>query len=299
MRVLFFSIMSILIAISPGAAADDARLAYIIDINNYEHPSGEIKRGSGADTMANVLSKFGFTVQRYSNIKKWEFEGVLKEIYADSKGAEAAIVYTTGYALGKGDRNVFLPADVVSAGPANLMSRAVEAKDIVNAPRARLLNMVVLDAPENGPEALRLDTGSAFSPFMEAQQPFAPNRIAVYTSSAPTKLYSLLKPMGTPLTFARNFKLFLGRKGRTMSDFLRKVSISVFYDSSSRQFPVVVGKLDKPYVLSHKNEVSDIAAWLKIQTRPKAESFEQFIENFPESIYIPFARKRLKELKKE
>ena len=33
MRVLIFGLMSILIAVSPGAAADDARLAYIIDIN--------------------------------------------------------------------------------------------------------------------------------------------------------------------------------------------------------------------------------------------------------------------------
>ncbi len=296
MRVLLTSLICLLLTLSPSLAADDARLAYIINIEEYERPAGPVKRGSGADTMADTLAGFGYTVQRYNNINKWEFEAVLKEIYADSKGAEAAIVYVSSFALSKGRRNVVLPSDALSGGADNLLSRAVESKDVVNAPQARLLNMIILDAPEDAPGALGLARSAGFGVFMSTQDPLVPNRLAVYTSTAPNDLYARLAPMSTPLTYARNFKLFLGRKERTAAEFLRKVSISVFYDSSSLQFPTVVGKLNKPYTLVRKNEVSDSTAWLEIQAKPKAESFKQFIRQFPESIYIPFAHQRLKEL---
>ncbi|MCP5082420.1 MAG: caspase family protein [Alphaproteobacteria bacterium] len=296
MRVLLTSLICLLLALSTSLAADDARLAYIINIEEYERPAGPVKRKSGADTMADALARFGYTVQRYNNINKWEFEAVLKEIYADSKGAEAAIVYVSSFALNKGQRNVVLPADALSGGADKLLSLAVEAKDVVNAPQARLLNMIILDAPEDARAAFGLTGSGEFGVFMSTQDPFVPNRLAVYTSTAPNNLYIRLAPMNTPLTYARNFKLFLGRKERTAVEFLRKVSVSVFYDSSNLQFPTVVGKLNKPYMLVRKNEVSDITAWLKIQAKPKTESFEQFIRQFPKSIYIPFARQRLKEL---
>lgn len=299
MRLLLFGLTFLTLATCPPLAADEARLAYIINIEEYEHPEGAVKRGSGAETMAEALTDFGYTVQRYKNINKWQFEAALKEIYADSKGAEAAIVYVSGFALRKGERNVLLSADALTGGPDTLLARAVEAKDIVNAPRARLLNLVILDAPEDALGALGLAERSAYDAFMDPQTPFVPNRIAVYTSSAPNELHTRLAPMSTPLTYARNFKLFLGRGERTAAEFLRKVSISVFYDSASLQFPTVVGKLGKPYMLVRKNEVSDITAWLELQTKPKAKSFEQFIRRYPESIYIPFARQRLKELQGE
>ena len=296
MPVLFTSLLFLLLAFSPSLARDDARLAYIINIETYEHPEGPVKRGSGADTMADAFAGFGYTVQRYNDIKKWEFEGVLKEIYADSKGAEAAIVYVSSFAVNKGERNAILPSDALSGGTGNLLSRAVEANDIVSAPQARLLNMIILDTPEDARAALGLAEADGFSAYLEVKAPLSPNRLAVNTSTAPNEIYPRLTPMSTPLTYARNFKLFFGRKERTAAEFLRKVSISVFYDSSSKQFPAVSGELDKPYMLVHKNEVSDITAWLKIQAKPKAESFEQFIQQFPTSIYIPFARQRLKEL---
>ena len=297
MRALLTSLIFLVLASGPGLAEDVARLAYIISIDEYDHPAHPVKRGSGADLMADALTKFGYTVQRYANPSKWEFEAVLKEIYADSEGAEAAIVYVSGLALKTGHRSVVLSADAVMGDAGNLLARAVEAKDIVNAPRARLLNLVILDAPEDAQAALGLPGMQALSAFMDPQVPYVPNRIAVYTSTAPSELYGQLAPMSTPLTFARNFKLFLGRGERTAAEFLRKVAISVFYDSSSLQFPTVVGKLDKPYMLVRKNEISDITAWLKIQAKPEAQKFEQFIRQFPESIYIPFARQRLQELR--
>lgn len=296
MRTVLLGLLCVLLSAGPSSAQESVRLAYIINLDTYEHPSGSIKRESGADTMADVLRGFGFTVQRYTNIDKWEFERALKEIYADSKGAEAAIVYVSGYALGTETRSVILPADAVASGPSKVLAHAVETKDIVSAPRAQLLNMIILDAPEDARKALDLLSQQAFSPFLAIKEPFVPNRIAVYTSSAPTNLYGQLEPTSSPLTFARNFKLFLGRKGRTVADFLRKVSVSVFYDSSGQQFPMIAGKLNKPYVLERKNELTDIAAWLEIQARPKAENFEGFIRQFPDSIYVPFARKRLEEL---
>ncbi len=296
MRLVLLCLTFLALVVSPGLGADNARLGYVISIEEYGHADGLVKRGSGADTMAEALTGFGYTVQRYDNLNKWEFEAALKEIYADSKGAEAAIVYVSSFALGKGERNVLLAADALSGGPGTVLTRAVEAKDIVNAPRARLLNMIILDAPDDAPDALGLPEGSRFEVFMDPQPPFVPNRIAVYTSTAPTELHTRLAPMSTPLTYARNFKLFLGRGERTAAEFLRKVAISVFYDSASLQFPTIVGKLGEPYMLVRKNEVSDITAWLEIQARPEAKSFEQFIRRYPESIYVPFARQKLKDL---
>lgn len=296
MRTLLLGMICLLLSASYCAAQDDVRLAYIINIDTYETPAGPVKRDTGADTMADVLRSFGFTIQRYDNLTKFELEGVLKEIYADSEGAEAAIVYVSAYALSAGSRNVVLPSDVVSSGADSILVRGVESNDIVSAPRAERLNLIILDAPHDARAALALPKTPALSPFLSAEPPSVPNRLAVYTSSPPTDLYRRLRPVSSAITFARNFKLFLGRKGRTAAAFLRKVAISVFYDSSSQQFPVVVGDLSEPYVLERKNELTDIAAWLEIQARPKAEAFEGFIRQFPNSIYVPFARKRLKEL---
>lgn len=297
MRALFTALVVLLLTVRMPLAADDARLAYIISLEEYAHPEGTVKRKSGANTMAEALSSFGYTVQRYKSPSKWEFEAILKDIYADSKGAEAAIVYVTGFALRQGPRSVVLSANALEGGAETLMSRAVEAKDIVGAPRARLLNLVILDAPDDARTGLGLEKPATFEPFLEPHVPSVPNRIAVYTSAAPSELYAQLAPMATPFTFARNFKLFLGRKERTVSEFLRKVAISVFYDSASRQFPVVQGELGAPYLMVRKNEVSDITAWLELQAKPKAEGYEQFIQSFPGSIYIPFARQKLEELR--
>ncbi len=297
MRAFLTALCVLLLTSSAVSAADDARLAYIVSLEEYEHPEGTVKRGSGAKTMADALSAFGYTVQRYENPNKWDFEAILKDIYADSKGAEAAIVYVTGFALRQGPRSVVLSSNALVGGAGTLMARAVEAKDIVNAPRARLLNLVILDAPGDARSGLGLQNADAFTPFLEAQVPDAPNRIAVYTSAAPNEVYPRLAPMASPFTFARNFKLFLGRKERTVSAFLKKVAISVFYDSAGQQFPEIAGALNAPYLMVRKNEVSDITAWLELQARPKAEGFEQFIQRFPGSIYIPFAQQKLKELR--
>ncbi|MEM8688338.1 MAG: caspase family protein, partial [Pseudomonadota bacterium] len=297
MRAFLSALCVLLLTLSAASAADDARLAYIISLEAYDHPEGTVKRGSGADTMADALSAFGYTVQRYENPNKWDLEAILKDIYADSKGAEAAIVYVSGFALRQDQRSVVLSTNALVGGADTLMARAVETKDIVNAPRARLLNLVILDAPDDARTGLGLRNADDFTPFLDAQAPDVPNRIAVYTSAAPNDVYPRLAPMATPLTFARNFKLFLGRKERTASAFLKKVAISVFYDSAGRQFPEVTGKLLAPYLMVRKNEVSDITAWLELQAKPKAEGFEQFIQRFPDSIYIPFARQKLEELR--
>ncbi|MCP5084118.1 MAG: hypothetical protein GY948_20720, partial [Alphaproteobacteria bacterium] len=74
------------------------------------------------------------------------------------------------------------------------------------------------------------------------------------------------------------------------------VAVSVFYETRSTQFPVVFGKLDTPYKLVRKDEVSELTAWLKLQTKPEAEGFRKFIRSYPGSIYIEFARQKLKEL---
>ncbi|MEM1201440.1 MAG: hypothetical protein AAGI06_19230, partial [Pseudomonadota bacterium] len=144
---------------------------------------------------------------------------------------------------------------------------------------------------------LGLRDSAGFEPFLEAKGPDLPNRVAVYTSAAPSSAYPRLAPMTTAQTFARNFKLFLGRKERTVSEFLKKVAISVFYDSAGQQFPKVTGALSAPYLMVRKNEVSDITAWLELQAKPKAEGFKAFIQRFPNSIYIPFARQKLDELR--
>ena len=297
MRAVLTALCVLLLTVHAASAADEARLAYIISLEEYAHPEGTVKRKSGAKTIADALSTFGYTVQHYKSPGKWEFEAILKDIYADSKGAEAAIVYVSGFALRQGSRSVVLSADALVGGAETLLARAVETKDIVNAPRARLLNLVILDAPGDARTGLGLAKPATYAPFLEPRVPDVPNRIAVYTSSAPSDLYGQLAPMATPFTFARNFKLFLGRKERTVSEFLRKVAISVFYDSASRQFPVVKGKLEAPYLMVRKNEVSDITAWLELQAKPKAEGYEQFILRFPNSIYIPFAQQKLDELR--
>ncbi|MEM8647927.1 MAG: caspase family protein [Pseudomonadota bacterium] len=297
MRAFLTALCALLLTLSAANAADDARLAYIISAEEYEHPEGTVKRGSGADTVADALSAFGYTVQRYKNPNKWDFEAILKDIYADSKGAEAAIVYVSGFALRQGPRSVVLSTNALVGGAETLMSRAVETKDIVNAPRARLLNLVILDAPDDARTGLGLRDSAGFEPFLEAKGPDLPNRVAVYTSAAPSSAYPRLAPMTTAQTFARNFKLFLGRKERTVSEFLKKVAISVFYDSAGQQFPKVTGALSAPYLMVRKNEVSDITAWLELQAKPKAEGFKAFIQRFPNSIYIPFARQKLDELR--
>ncbi len=291
-----FCLLFLLAGLTFARAADGARLAYIISLENYVTPAGIIERKNSKTLVAKTMRKIGFTVQHYDDLTGSDLRKALIEISLDSKNAEAAIIYVNGFVLGQDNRGGLLPINALEGGTKELIDAAIHPQTLLETPRARAMNLVIIDGAEDAAAALKLHNPGTWLPYLTIPPKAPKNTVGVIVSSAPTEAYNRLEPAKNPAYYARSFSDFFGNRDRTVADFLSKVSISVFYESQYTQFPVVFGKLDKPYRISRRDEVSDITAWLELQMKPKAEEFRKFIETYPDSIYIDFARQKLKEL---
>ncbi len=283
-------------AVGSPVRSEGARLAYLIEQIDYAVAGGQVSRKNHAEDIAKALRGLEFTVQRYQNLKRGEFEAALKEISRDSEGSEASIVYVSGFALGHPDGGGLLPVDVVAGEP---LRGSVSVDRLLEVPRGKNLRLVIVDAPEDARAVLGLGAETVYSPFLTIRQTLPANTIGVITSVAPWGGYTSLQPIARTDIYPRNFRLFLGRPGRSVEDVLTKVATSVFYDSQHRQLPRAFGKLDKPFLMTRQDEVSDITAWLKLLAKPTEKGLRGFIADYPDSIYVEFARQKLKELEKD
>ena len=101
--------------------ADTARLAYIISQTDYDG----VTRQSGAKDMAKAFARLNFTTQHYKNLDHAAFAAALKEIAADSEGAEAAIVYFSGFALTVDGQGAVLPVDFAAKAKSTPSASAI------------------------------------------------------------------------------------------------------------------------------------------------------------------------------
>ncbi|MEM7424642.1 MAG: caspase family protein [Pseudomonadota bacterium] len=279
-----------------AALAEGARLAYLIEQTRYLVEAREVVRKSHGKDIAAALRPLGFAVQKYENLNAEEFARALAEIFKDSQGAEAAIIYVSAYALGHtDDGGGVLPTDLAAARP---VERAVSVRSLLETPQADDLRLVIIDAPEDAGSQLGLDLSPDYSPFLSQPASVPKDTIGVITSVAPWGGYTGLRPISRTHLFPRNFKLFLQKPGRSARDLLNKVAISTFYESQHRQYPAFFGGPEKPYVFTRQDEVSDITAWLELLARPTKDGLTAFIKANPDSIYVEFARKKLEELEK-
>lgn len=294
--VLRLLLAFILIGLAPTASAEGGRIAYIVEQLEYTIDGRTVTRESHAKSIVAALRNLGFTVQHYKNLSTATIEPALQDIANDSKGTEAAILYVAGLVLEKNGTGGVLPIDVNSADPA---SHGVPMSRLLTLPKAQDLRLVIIDSPQDARQVLSLPSSEQISPYLSMPETIPSNVIGTLTARAPFGGYSELKLLENSEYFARSFARFLKPKGRGMRATLNKMAISVFYDSQYQQFPHVFGKLDKEYLLVRTNEVSDITAWLELLAKPTAEGLKTFIETYPDSIYVAFARKQLEALGKQ
>ncbi len=290
----FWLTLLALAASSLTVNAEGERLAYLIEQLDYKIDGRSVARKSHTKSMIKAMRGLGFAVQRYKNLEASAIEPTLREISKDSEGAEASIVYVAGFVLEKGATGGVLPVNVDAGAPA---ARGVPLSRLLAVPMGKDLRLVIVDAPEDARARLALSAPETFSPYLSVPEIIPSNVLGSVTGRAPFGGYSGLSLLDRSDYFSRSFSLFFaGQKERSARRFLSKVAISVFYDSQHKLFPHVFGKQDKDFLLVRKNEVSDITAWLKLLGRPSADGFRAFIDAYPNSIYVDFARQQLETL---
>jgi hypothetical protein len=302
--------------LAPGLAtpALAQRVALVIGASAYQHVPPLPNAVHDAADLAATLRGLDFRVDLVLDPDRAAMESAVERFGQAARGAEAALFFYAGHALELGGRNWLIPVSAELRSPQQLRFQALELEAVTEQSQAAArVSLIMLDACRDNPFRQRWPaaTRSAAGQGLSRVSP-ATGTLVVF-STAPGAVAEDGQGRNSPFTAA--LLRHLPTPGLEIRPMLAEVRRSVREATGGAQIPWEESSLEGSFFFRPEAPAApppapalaapppppppgnDALAWQFVLNSRNPADFEVFVRQFPDSIFAPFARNRLAELR--
>ncbi len=317
----FFNTLAIVLVVLLCAPIANAqkRAALVIGIDNYLNIESLQKAVNDAEAISASLAEVGFRVTTAKDVTRRDMNRVIQEFASQLSAGDEAVFFFAGHGIEISGRNYLLPTDTPAAKPGQeqfIKAEAIPVDQILETiqNRGTRVSVLMLDAcrnnpfPSNGTRSLGSSRGLAgtIAPegtlilysagvgqtALDRLSDDDQNPNSVFTRS----LIPLLKQPGlSHVQLARQVRRDVMRLAATVSHQQRPA----YYDEVTSEyfFSGQSGDGNQAQVRPVPQQIGDDAlVWESIKNTDSVAVLRTFIERFPDSAFVSFARARVSEL---
>ncbi|HEV7264654.1 MAG TPA: caspase family protein [Falsiroseomonas sp.] len=299
----------------PAGQALAQRVALVIGAGAYQHVPPLPNATNDATDMAGTLRGLGFAVDLVLDPDRAALEGAVQRFGIAARGAEAALFFYAGHAIEVGGRNWLIPVSAELGSPQQLRFQALEVEAVTEQTQAAArVSLVVLDACRDNPFRQRWPSASRSAAGRGLARVSPATGTLVVFSTAPGAVAADGQGRNSPFTAA--LLRHLPTPGLEVRPMMAEVRRTVREATAGAQVPWEESSLEGSFYFRPAAAPATVAAppaapnppaagrtdrdalaWQFVLDSRNPADFEVFLQQFPDSIFAPFARNRLAELR--
>jgi peptidoglycan hydrolase-like protein with peptidoglycan-binding domain len=322
----FLHVALILLLACASVPAMAERVALVIGAGAYRHAPPLPNATNDASDLAGTLRELGFRVDLLLDPDRTAMEQAVERFGTAARGADAALFFYAGHAIEVQGRNWIIPVSAELRTPQQLRFQALELEAVTEQiQQVARFSLIILDACRDNPFRQRWPAASRSA----AGQGLARISPAVGTlvvfSTAPGAVAEDGRGRNSPFTTA--LLRHLPTPGLEVRPLFSEVRRSVREATGGTQVPWEESSLEGSFyfraaappapappapgpppqavapapvfVLPQMPAApgNDVLAWQFVMNSRNPADFDTFLQSFPDSVFAPFARNRLAELR--
>lgn len=321
MRGLPRLVLLLLLLLGAAAPASAERVALVIGAGAYRHAPPLPNATNDATDLAATLRDLGFRVDLVLDPDRAALEGAVERFGTAARGAEAALFFYAGHALEVQGRNWIIPVSAELRTPQQLRFQALELEAVTEQiQQAARFSLIILDACRDNPFRQRWPAASRSAAGQGLARVAPAIGTLVVFSTAPGAVAEDGRGRNSPFTAA--LLRHLPTPGLEVRALFAEVRRSVREATAGAQVPWEESSLEgsfyfrpaaapapaAPPLAAAPQPVivlpalpnapgNDALAWQFVLNSRNPADFETFLQQFPDSVFAPFARNRLAELR--
>lgn len=289
-------LISLLLLLTPLAAWADARVALLVGNSNYQLDDLDLPNpANDARALAGALEALGFTVITAIDGDQAAIEAALAEFSVTAKNAEMAVFFFAGHGVQVSGENYLVSTDFDAFSARGLQNAAVSMSNIRTAFEAASpdVGIVILDACRNNPF---VESGQ--SPPGLARSSGGTGLLIAYATDPGNVAYD---GTGENSVFTKAIIDNIATKGVEARIMFGRVRQQVILETRGAQIPwVEEAVLGEHYFAGRTGVVSvgnaysrELSLWREISAQTDVAVFENYIQEFPEGVFVAFAQDRI------
>jgi len=285
---------------SRAAMASEQRVALVI--GNSTYPVGPLKNPvNDAEDMAQMLRTLGFRVTLHQNASHQQMIEAINAFGQELKQGGVGLFYFAGHGVQSRGRNFLVPVSARISSEAQLEFDTVDANRVLAAmdDAGNRVNVVILDACRDNPFARGFRSASRGLAQMEAAQ-------GTYIAFATGPGSVAADGDGRNGLYTLHLLQSLKQPDTDIDKVFRRVTADVSRTTGGKQVPWISSsltgdfyfRLDRTVATAPKSDtsVNDRAFWDSVKDSRNADELNAYLERFPNGVFAPLARARLKSL---
>jgi hypothetical protein len=309
------SAVALVMALLGPASAKGEKIALVVGVSAYRNVPVLKNTQNDAQDVAQVLKRLGFGVDLVIDPDRPTLEGAVRRLGARAQNAEAAVFYYAGHALEMGGRNWLVPATADIQGERDLRFEALDLDSVVEqSDRGARVTLILLDACRDNPFSRRLGGGGRDVRQTGLVPVPAGTGTLIAFATAPGTV--ALDGTGRNSPFTTALLKNIERPDLEVRQLMSEVRKEVRETTNGRQIPWENSALEGPFFFNPApiapprpqattprrtaagDEPSPAAMerlfWESIKDSTNPADFEAYLERFPNGVFAPIARNRLK-----
>lgn len=298
----------------PAVADTERRIALVVGNGAYRHVDHLPNPPRDAAGVAAALRRVGFDVIETVDADREEFRAALRRFSERLAGAQVGLFFYAGHGMQVGAQNYLLPVDAALAHETDLSFEAISLQLVLDLmERTPRTSLVFLDACRDNPLARNLarSLGASRSAAVGSGLASVTASIGMLVAYATQPGNVALDGEGGNSPFTRALIESLETPGLEVRALMTEVRRSVIEETGGRQVPWDHSSLTGPFYFAdappdppRSDPAPDPPAagtetelWRAVEDSGDPELLEHFLEQFPDGVFAPVARKRLAALR--
>lgn len=291
-------VIAIFFTMSFSAQAMENRTALVIGNSSYKtSPLGN--PANDARDMADALRLMNFDVIERIDVNRERIRYALREFSQKLKRkGGVGFFYFAGHGVQVDGANYLLPVNIEAENEDDITDNGINANSVIRAMEAahNSINIVVLDACRNNPF-----TRSFRSATRGLRRIEGPSGSFIAYATAPGSVAA--DGNGKNGIYTKHLLEAMMEPGVPIENVFKKVRIAVEQATKGNQVPWESSSLkgdfyfiNKVIIKSDPETMAQAALWEQLKNSEIVKDYEDFIEAYPESMYVPAAKLRIKQL---
>jgi hypothetical protein len=325
-RLIRLAVLLLLACAAAPAMAE--RVALVVGAGAYRHAPPLPNATNDASDLAAMLRDLGFRVDLVLDPDRAAMEQAVERFGVAARGAEAALFFYAGHAIEVQGRNWIIPVSAELRTPQQLRFQALELEAVTEQiQQVARFSLIILDACRDNPFRQRWPAASRSAAGRGLARISPAVGTLVVFSTAPGAVAEDGRGRNSPFTSA--LLRHLPTPGLEVRALFAEVRRSVREATGGAQVPWEESSLEGNFYFRAAAPAAppppppqaaapapvqtpapifvlpqvpatpghDVLAWQYVMNSRNPADFESFIEQFPDSVFAPFARNRLAELR--
>jgi uncharacterized caspase-like protein len=294
-------------------ATAQTKVALVIGNASYTHAQALANPSNDAKAVADKLQGIGFDVALYQNLNGQDFRKALGVFSEKALNADLVVVFYAGHGIEMEGQNYLIPVDAEMKSEATAQFEAVPLEQVLSTVRnARKLGLVMLDACRNNPFAQTMTRKNGTRAVSRGLAPVSidsDNGLLVSFAAEPGSTADDGDTGHSPYTSA--LLEVLDRPGLEVSKLFRSVRAKVRQSTDGKQVPIEQMQLPDediflvsaavkspaaPKGMTDSSDAVEVTLWQSAEKRGTRESFQAYLDKYPQGTFAAMARQSLDEL---